>query len=88
MSLGNSRRSYLSPFTHTHMCIDTHLCTHMCNVKVCGVFSINSCRVYEKHDQDADVVCINILSGEINKASVSTECFSELVELAKPAILT
>lgn len=42
----------------------------------------------EDTNWDAGVVCANILEGEITRASTSIECFPELVEIAKSAILT
>lgn len=62
--------------------------THTRNVKVWGIFSIIIAEFMKNTNHDAGVVCANILYGKINKASVSIECFSELAESAKSAILT
>lgn len=60
---------------------------HMYNVKV-GIFSITNAKAIENTNWDAGVAWADVLQGEITRASASIECFPELVEFAKSAILT
>lgn len=66
--------------------IYTH--AHTYNIKVGGVFSITNAKAIENTNWDAGVVSADVLQGEITRALASVECFPELVEFVKSAILT